>query len=202
MENKRVEFHIITDGLHSVEEIVNKVSLLAPYVDYIHLREKRKTAAELYKIINLLLDCGVPSSKIIVNDRVDVAKATNAAGVQLAYHSLDVPVVKKTYPEIRIGKSIHSLKEAKEAENEGADYLLFGHIYTSTCKPGKQPRGLLELAKIIEQVTVPVIVIGGIQPYHVKEILATGASGFAVMSGVFSSSNPVESVKAYQQQEL
>lgn len=198
MKNEDFEFHIITDGNHSIDTLAEKVLLAAPYVDFIHLREKQKSAAELYKVIQFLLTSGIPSSKIIVNDRIDVAQVTQVAGVQLAYHSLEVASVKKSFPSLRIGKSIHSVTEAKEAEASGANYLLFGHIYKSHSKPTKQPTGLKELHHIVKAVTIPVIAIGGIQPHHVNDVLETGAKGIAVMSGIFGALHPDISGKTYK----
>ncbi|MEK1830709.1 thiamine phosphate synthase [Priestia megaterium] len=73
-------------------------------------------------------------SKIIVNDRVDVAHALKAKGVQLAYHSLDVSVVIDAFPSLIVGKSVHSVEEALEAEKDGAHYILYGHIYSTHSK--------------------------------------------------------------------
>ncbi|MGJ9382214.1 thiamine phosphate synthase [Salipaludibacillus sp. CF4.18] len=199
MTNQDFDFHIVSDGNHSIETLVEKALLAAPYVDFIQLREKQKSSAELYETIQLLLAAGIPSSKITVNDRADVAHVTQVAGVQLAFHSLHVAAIKKAFPFLRIGKSIHSVTEAKEAEESGADYLLFGHIYQSSSKPGKQPNGLQGLRNIVETVTIPVIAIGGIQPAHVNDIMETGANGMAVMSGVFSAPHPEKAARTYKE---
>lgn len=195
--SKRLEIHIISDGKHTLEAFAKKAAEIEPYVDYFHLREKEKTAKEIFYGIHLLQDNGIPLSKIIVNDRVDAAVAMNVAGVQLAYHSLDVATVKKTFPKLKIGRSIHSMVEAKSEEANGANYLLFGHIFPSRSKPDLQPRGLEKLSEVVNAVEIPVIAIGGIQPCHMKEIRDTGAKGVAIMSGVLAAIDSVAAIRNY-----
>lgn len=188
-QHKQFEFHLISDGKHSLQELVHKIAAAAPYVDYIHLREKEKSAHELYQAVSLLDEAGVSKLKLIVNDRVDAALASGAAGVQLTHRSLPIASVKKMFPHLKTGKSVHSPSEAKMAETDGADFLLFGHIFTSSSKPGLVPHGLKKLSAVVKQVEIPVMAIGGIQPAHVNDVLSSGANGIAVMSGVFSSSD-------------
>ena len=195
--SEQFEIHIVSDGKHTLEDFARKAAEIEPYVDYFHLREKDKTAKEIFHGICLLKDLGIPSSKIIVNDRVDAAVAMNVAGVQLAHHSLDVMTVKETFPKLKIGRSIHSIEEARSEEANGANYLLFGHIFASGSKPDLQPRGLEELEKVVNAVAIPVIAIGGISPQHMKDIISTGAKGVAIMSGVLAAPDPVEAIQAY-----
>jgi len=191
------EFHVISTGRQHGSELVEIVASIHPYVDFIHLREKTKTARELAGIISTLLEKGVPLEKLVVNDRVDVAAAFKAKGVQLAYHSLNAKVVRECFPNLRIGCSVHSLEEATKADGEGADYCLYGHVFETECKDGILPRGLNELERIVQHVRVPVIAIGGIKPDNVEQVLQTKAAGIAVMSGVFLAANPVAEVQAY-----
>ena len=90
-------------------------SNIQEHVDYFYLREKHMSASELYKAVTLLHEKKIPLSKIIINDRVDVAWVMKVFGVQLAFHSLDVRVVKEAFPGIKVGSSIHSMDEAKAA---------------------------------------------------------------------------------------
>lgn len=175
-----------------VEQLREILIDIHPYVTSIHLREKQKTARELFQAVELLAK-DIPLSKIIINDRVDVAVASRAAGVQLAYHSLDAALVKKAFPQMKIGTSIHSYEEAKQA---GADYLLYGHVFSSTSKPGLPPKGLEELTRLT-QLDIPVIAIGGITVENTRHVLHAGAAGIAVMSGVLEAQDPITAVKAY-----
>lgn len=167
-----------------------------PFVTAVHLREKQKTARELFHAVELFSKANIPSSKIIINDRVDVACITRSAGVQLAFHSLEAAIVKSAFPQLRVGSSIHSYEEGQKALEEGADYVLYGHVFPSSSKRGMEPKGLEEL-KRITQLPIPVIAIGGITPENTHQVLQAGAKGIAVMSGVLDACDPLSAVKAY-----
>jgi thiazole tautomerase (transcriptional regulator TenI) len=191
------EFHVISTGQQSNEQLIEIITHIHPYVDAIHLREKAKTAKELASLVSTLSAKGVPLEKLIINDRVDVAVVCGVRGVQLAYHSLNAKAVKEHFPSLYIGCSVHSLEEAQKAEQEGADYCLYGHIFATDCKAGLSPRGLLELAAITKQIDIPVIAIGGIKPNNVEKVLQAGAKGVAVMSGVFFADDPVAEARIF-----
>lgn len=192
-----MEMHVITNGRLADAVLMARLAVLAPYVDYIHLREKQKTARELHQLCEDLQKAGVPMSKLIVNDRVDVAASCGAAGVQLAWHSLPVSAVKRAFPNLRAGCSVHSVEEAVQAEQSGANYVVYGHIYGTDSKPGVPPRGPDALARVTTAVDIPVIAIGGIHPIHLDELNASGAAGFAVMSAVMDVPDAIQAVKAY-----
>ncbi|MCH1627075.1 thiazole tautomerase TenI [Fredinandcohnia quinoae] len=191
------ELHIISTGKQSIEKFVKIAGQIHEYADYFHIREKHLNARQLSEVIDLLTVKGVPLSKIIVNDRVDVAVIQGISGVQLAYHSLDVKVVKQFFPRLKVGKSTHSNQEVKSAYESGADFGLFGHIFTTTSKPGLEPKGIVELATISKNTSLPIIAIGGIKPNHVRDVIQAGASGIAIMSGVLEANNPLQAVKEY-----
>jgi thiazole tautomerase (transcriptional regulator TenI) len=125
----------------SFEELGRVAEKVNLFVDYFHIREKQKTARELFDGISLLVKVGIPAEKIIVNDRIDVALSLSLKGVQLAHHSLPVDVVRRTYSHLMIGCSTHSLKEVQDVESGGATFALFGHIFSTSSKPGIEPRG-------------------------------------------------------------
>ena len=183
-----------------MEQLSEILADIHPYADAIHLREKQMTAKELYEAVNLLSRVGVPLSKIIINDRVDVAVVTGTKGVQLAYHSLDASRVKTTFPQLAVGCSIHSFEEGIKAERSGADYVIYGHIFSSQSKPGLEPRGLEELKKLTGSLNIPVIAIGGIAPENTKQVINSGAGGIAVMSGVLDTFDPLAAIKGYQKE--
>jgi thiazole tautomerase (transcriptional regulator TenI) len=186
------QLHIISNGKMPIEQLHEILTDIHPYVTMIHLREKQKSAKELFQAVERLAK-DIPLSKIMINDRVDVAVAAQTAGVQLAGHSLDAVHVKKAFPLLKVGASIHSYEEAYQ---EGADFLLYGHVFPSKSKPGLPPKGLEELTKL-SQLNIPVIAIGGITPENTPQVLQAGAAGIAVMSGVLDSCNPLSAVKAY-----
>lgn len=181
----------------SMEQLSEILLEIHPFVTVIHLREKQKSARELYHAVNLLTKMKVPLSKIMINDRADVALVTGVAGVQLAYHSLEVSIVKQKFPDLKLGCSIHSYEEGQQAVLNGADYVLYGHVFPSKSKPDLTPRGLEELKKLTRQAT-PVIAIGGITAANTQQVINAGAKGIAVMSGILEARDPLMAVKAYQ----
>lgn len=181
-----------------MESITDILTEIHPFVTAIHIREKQMSAREVYQTINRFTKRDIPLSKIIINDRIDVALVTNAAGVHLAFHSLEASIVKNNFPQLKIGCSAHSLEEGKQAEQSGADYVFYGHIFPSQSKPGLQPRGLTDLEKFTDLIDIPVVAIGGITPENTKQVIDAGAKGIAVMSGILEAPDPLWTVKAYK----
>ncbi|NUK28625.1 thiazole tautomerase TenI [Parageobacillus sp. VR-IP] len=189
------QLHLISTGKQSAEQFASICARIHPYIDAIHVREKRKTAREVSAFVAALIESGVPPQKIIVNDRVDVAAVFGVKGVQLAHHSLSVCQVKPHFPALAVGCSVHSLDEAKEAEKSGADFCIYGHIFPTASKPGMRPRGVESLRIVADGVHIPVIAIGGIHAGNAAQVLQAGADGIAVMSAVFLAKDPVAETK-------
>jgi thiamine-phosphate diphosphorylase len=125
--------------------------------------------------------------RILVNDRVDVALAAGAHGVHLRGHSMAASRVRTIAPPgFVIGRSVHSVDEALEAEREGGlDYLLFGTVYASASKPGAAPAGVEVLARVCSAVALPVLAIGGLTASTLAPVARAGAAGFAAI-GLFA----------------
>ena len=191
------QLHLISDGNFSKQHL-NILMKIHGEIDYFHLREKKKSAGELIEIINVLEAGNIPLHKVIINDRIDISVMKKCAGVQLAYHSAPSTLVRKSYPEIMIGQSIHSLEEAKGVSANDIDFLVYGHIFESRSKVGKTPKGVYELKSIIDYISLPVIAIGGITPERAEAVINAGAEGIAVMSGVWQADDPVKAVRDYR----
>lgn len=161
-------------------------------VDVVQLREKGGPALATYEdALTLLPDARKHGAKILLNDRVDVALAASADGVHLAGKSLPPEVARELLPpHMTLGVSVHSVEEARLAVAGGADYVTFGHVYPTASKPGLAPRGVRQLAEIVEAVEVPVVAIGGIEANNVDEVLSTGAAGIAVISSIIAADDP------------
>ncbi|WP_079506833.1 thiamine phosphate synthase [Mesobacillus jeotgali] len=192
------QLHVISDGKLPLKEFADIAGKINPFVDRFHLREKQLTAKEIAAGVEMLINKGIPSGKIVVNDRADIAWSYNTC-VQLAYHSLPVNLVKQHFPGITAGCSVHSYNDALEAVNGGADFLLYGHIFETPSKEGLPGKGLHELESIKEIVEVPVIVIGGIKPENVELASSAGADGAAVMSGILHAEDPCHAAECYSQ---
>lgn len=168
------KIHAVSDGRLMPEALAEWAVAVHSMVDYIHLREKAMSARELLAAAQQMLQAGVPPSKLVINDRIDVALAAGAGGVQLAWHSLPPAAVRGLAPGLRIGRSVHSQEEAAEAGRQGADFCLYGHVFPTACKPGQQARGLAQLAEAVRWSRIPLIALGGITPGNAGAVLAGG----------------------------
>ncbi|MED4582265.1 thiamine phosphate synthase [Brevibacillus choshinensis] len=193
------ELHVITNGRQSLDEVLRMAeAAYAGGMDYLHIREKQRTARECMDWVYALAEV-VPKQCLVINDRVDVAAAAACRGAHLAYHSLNPSEARKVLSrEQWIGRSVHSGVEAEQAAREGVNYVLYGHIFPSGSKPGAAPRGTTELAQITAGLSIPVIGIGGITPGNVGQILAAGCAGVAVLSGITDAIDVKQATLAYR----
>ncbi len=159
-------------------------------VNLVQLREKSGPALILYEAAREAIPLArAHGASVSINDRLDVALAVGADGVHLAGKSIPPEEARKLWSGL-LGVSVHGLDEARRAVEAGVDYVTFGHVYPTSSKPGMAPRGVRELAKIVDAVEIPVLAIGGIEASNVREVLATGASGVAVISTVIAARDP------------
>jgi thiamine-phosphate diphosphorylase len=135
-----------------------------------------------------------PPARLFVNDRLDVALAVGAAGVQLGAGSLDPEDARRLEPRWWIGKSVHDLGEAAAARAGGADYLLVGPLYRTATHPDREPLGLARLAPIIG-LGLPVIAIGGVTPPRVGEVRRAGAYGVAAIRALWEAADPAAAAR-------
>lgn len=166
--------------------------------DMIQFRDKAMSTSELIDTaIKLKKLCAKHKVTFIVNDRVDVAMISNADGVHLGLEDISVKDARKLLGRNKIvGGTAHSLKEAHEAEKNGADYIGFGHIYPTGSKvKTDKPKGTSQLIRVVNNIKTPIIAIGGIGSKNLKEVMDTGVNGVAVIGSVVRSKNPVEEVK-------
>ncbi|MGG4168161.1 thiamine phosphate synthase [Rossellomorea vietnamensis] len=194
---KRRSIHVISTGQQSRDELVKISRTIHPYIDMLHIREKSWTGAELAEAVDELTAAGVPLRKLYINDRADISCMKHVRGVQLGHHSAPVGLIKESFPSLKIGASVHSKQEALLAYEQGADFLLFGNVYETMSKPGKQGTGIVSLEDIVLNIPLPIIAIGGITPGRVEDIIRTGAKGIAILSGIFLSKDPLDAARAY-----
>lgn len=197
--NMKNELHVISNGHMPFEELVNVAMQIESEIDYLHIREREKSTKELYEGVESLLKKGFPASKVVINDRIDIAILLNIPRVQLGYRSADVRLVKEKFSYLHVGYSVHSLEEAIVAFKNGADSLVYGHVFPTDCKKGVPARGLEEISDIASCLSIPITAIGGITPENTVDVLTKDVSGIAVMSGIVSSSNPYSKAKSYKE---
>jgi thiamine-phosphate pyrophosphorylase len=137
------------------------------------------------------------ASRVLVNDRVDVALAADADGVHLKSDSIPTALVRRDVPAaFLVGRSVHSVEEARIAAAEGADYLIFGTVFPSGSKPrGHRTAGLDALAAVAAAVPVPVLAIGGISLNTVAAAAEAGASGVAAIGLFFDAAGPMDDLR-------
>ena len=129
----------------------------------------------------------------IVNDRLDLALAAEADGLHLGQDDLPASVARRLLPSAMfLGVSTHSLAEARQAEQDGADYVAVGSIYPTATKPQFQLVGPDLLRAIRPQVKVPLVGIGGITADNAARVIEAGADGVAVISAVCGARDPAE----------
>ena len=155
----------------------------------IQLRERDLTTAELVSLSREIQAVTAPRSvSLLVNDRVDLVLALNLTGVHLRANSLPVTVARRLLgPDRMVGASTHSVDEVRQANKDGADYLVFGPIFdTVTKRSFGAPLGLDALADACRRSTVPVFAIGGVTSSRVRDVRRAGAHGVAVIGAVLT----------------
>lgn len=195
------QLHLVTDpALDSIELVRRVEEAAARGIDAVQVRLPDATARQVYDVAVVLRTSLLETNvRLIVNDRVDVALAVNAAGVQLGARSLPVQAVRRVLgPEAPVGVSVHSAEEAREAELYGASWVTFGHVFETASHPDVEPRGLDQLRQVVAAVGVPVIAIGGITPERVPEVLSAGAADVAVISGILAAADVRAATDAYR----
>jgi thiamine-phosphate pyrophosphorylase len=184
-----------TRGRDLVEVVA---ACLAAGLPAVQVREKDLSAADLAALCRRILALR-PAPFLIVNDRVDVAVAVGAGGVQRTHASLSVADLRAVADRrVRVGASVHALDEARDAAAQGADWIVFGPVYDT---PSKRrygaPQGLAELERVAAAVPIPVIAIGGITPDRVGEVRRAGAHGVAAISAILFADDPGAATKRF-----
>lgn len=163
--------------------LVQVSSAVSAGIQLIQLREKQLTTRSLFELTKRAVELARgTTTKILVNDRADVARAALADGVHLTTQSLDAVTIRKTFgAEFIIGVSTHSLAEAQSARDGGADFVVFGPVFVTASKEKYgAPLGLKQLAQVAEELSpFPVLALGGVRMDNAATCLRSGASGIA-----------------------
>ncbi|NMF04927.1 thiamine phosphate synthase [Clostridium beijerinckii] len=182
--------YLVTDrdlmSTETLEEAVEKAIIGG--CTLIQLREKDCSSLDFYntavKVKEITDKHNIP---LIINDRVDIALAVDAAGVHVGQSDIPAAIVRKVIGNDKIlGVSTGSVNEALEAEKNGADYLGVGAMYSTGTKKDADSTSMNELRKIRENVSIPIVVIGGINKDRVKEFKGIGIDGLAIVSAIIA----------------
>jgi thiamine-phosphate pyrophosphorylase len=154
----------------------------APRATILQLRATSLTARELEsEAVRLVGESPIP---VVISSRCDVAIASGAAGVNLPEQDIGIEFARGLIRRGLVGRSVHSLQAARQAQVEGADYVIFGPIWKSQSHPDQSPVGVEALARVAHAVRIPVLAIGGVTEERVHDVDAAGAAGFAAI-GLF-----------------
>jgi len=163
----------------------------------VQLRAKRLSSRDFLELARefcpLMRSFG---SRLIINDRVDIALACGADGVHLGQDDLPLGAAKKLMSNGIVGVSTHDPAQAREAERAGADYIGFGPMFgTSTKETGYSARGIEMLREVRTAVKLPIVAIGGITEQSVGEVWQAGADSAAIISDILRADEPAEKVR-------
>jgi thiazole tautomerase (transcriptional regulator TenI) len=164
----------------------------------IHLRGARLTARQLYELALPLRNATrATGTWLVINDRLDLALACGADGVQLTSRSIIVKDARQAAPALLVGASVHGITETRSASEQGAHWVVAGNVFRTASHPQRDAQGLEFAASIAKSTTVPVLAIGGITPEHVPSLLSAGVAGIAVIRGVWSARDAGTAVADY-----
>lgn len=161
---------------------------IAAGAGWIQIREKDLEASALMELARFAVaEMRGAAARVLINDRLDVALAANAAGVHLGEKSLPLEIViewrrSTGRKDFLIGVSCHSLEYARAAAKGGADYIFFGPVFATPSKAAfGAPQGIERLREICASVKIPVLAIGGVTSENARACIAAGAAGVAAI---------------------
>jgi thiamine-phosphate pyrophosphorylase len=163
-------------------------------VDLIQLRGKGKSLDKLADYAARLHDLTAGyATPLIVNDHADIARQVPVEGVHVGQDDDLIEIARrKAGRQIVVGKSTHSVQQARAAQREGADYIGFGPIFATPTKPDYPPIGLSEIRQVHEEVSVPIFCIGGINLDTLQSVIDAGAKRVVMVSALLKARSIVD----------
>lgn len=169
-------------------------------VDLVQVREPGATSDELRELaasIKAVVEGRVP---VLINGPVEIALELGLDGLHLPEAGPKVSDIRKASSDrLLIGRSVHSVGAAVQAEADRVDYIQVGSMYPTSTHPGIKPAGIPLLREICEKVSLPVLAVGGITAEVVPELMNAGADGVAVISGILGSQDPAEATRKFRE---
>ena len=179
-------------------KILNQVSAaVAAGIDLIQIREKQLTARVLFELVSAAARLTRnTNTRLLVNDRADIAAGAGADGVHLTTQSLDAAIIRRSFgKKFLIGASTHSLNEVMSVRDHVADFAVFGPVFETESKlQFGSPQGVEELSRVARAAAgFPVLALGGISLANAADCVAAGAAGVAGIS-LFDSTENLKSI--------
>ena len=187
LNDKKLYLVTNSDNFESDEIFLDKVALsIKSGVDIVQLREKNTTSKRFIYLAQRIRELTSHfGAAFIVNDRVDIAKISNADGVHLGQDDIPVSYAREILGDNAIiGVSTHCPEHAKKAITDGADYIGVGPVFKTPTKPSKDPVGLEYVKWAADNVNIPFFAIGSIDTANIKEVVEAGAKRVAVIRAI------------------
>ena len=185
MNREAVKLYLVTNRYQdSLESFLEKVETACRSgVTIIQLREKNLTTNQYYQLAKQVKEItDAYQVPLIIDDRLDICLAVDAAGLHIGDDELPVSVARKVLgPEKILGVTAKTVKRALEAETSGADYLGTGAIFPTTTKENAPITLISTLKTICQTVAIPVVAIGGLTSDNIDQLIGTGIAGVAVV---------------------
>ena len=195
---KTANLYLLIDCSLPVEQFAASVRQYADAgVDLFQLREKTCDGGQLVAYARAAVQSlAGTNSKLIINDRVDIALASGAAGVHLGQEDMAYTDARRIAgPDLWIGISTHSIEQAAVAEQAGADYIGCGPTFPSKTKSFENFPGTQFLSEVARRISIPAFAIGGIDSSNVDEVVRAGCKRIAISSAIHKSNSPVETLR-------
>ena len=162
----------------------------------VQLREKDLEAKQLFTLARVMRELTRGRALLLINGRLNVALACDADGVQLGEEGLPVDAARRVAGErVLIGRSVHSVEGALEAEAKGADMLVVGTIFPTGSHRESGPADIGLLEQVSGRVHIPFLAIGGVKIDNVESVITAGASGAAVITAITRSQDPAQATR-------
>ena len=185
MNRESLKLYLVTNRYQdSLESFLEKVETACRSgVTIVQLREKNLTTNQYYQLAKQVKEItDAYQVPLIIDDRLDVCLAVDAAGLHIGDDELPVSVARKVLgPEKILGVTAKTVKRALEAETSGADYLGTGAIFPTTTKENAPITLISTLKTICQRVDIPVVAIGGLTSENIDQLIGTGIAGVAVV---------------------
>ncbi len=191
--------YAITDRNQLAGSLLDKIaSLLDAGVDYVQVREKDLPARDLFRLLESTLGLPNPNrTRILVNERLDVALAAGAHGVHLPSRSPSPARIRAIAPKgFLVGVSCHSAEEVEQAEREGADFAVFGPVFETASKRAYgPPQSLEEVQRATAGRRIPVLALGGITRENFRLCRCAGIAGISMFQNALDSASLVKELR-------
>lgn len=195
---KKCGLYVIVDkGLVKGRDIIRVAQeALSGGADIIQLRDKASGDRELVECARAISKAAAKYKRLfIVNDRPDIALASDSDGVHLGQGDMPPENARRILGKRIIGISTHNREQAKAAESQGADYIAIGPIFKTATKSGCRPIGVPALKKAQKDISLPFFAIGGISDSNIKYVKKGGAKRIAVASAAIKTKDVSAAVR-------